>query len=137
VGTLLADPEGLYDPRPYHDRLLLGLCGLLSEAEVHLLRLRMAAGRQRQMTQGTYRQPLPTGLVRVPPGAVVKAPAQHVQHPLDLVFARFVALGSGQKVLRSWRDDEVLLPRRQPGGAPGGGPALAPTHASGAHREPA
>ena len=54
VGTLLADTEGVYDPRQYNDRLLLGLRGLLSEAELHILHLRMAAGRQRQVERGTY-----------------------------------------------------------------------------------
>jgi DNA invertase Pin-like site-specific DNA recombinase len=120
VGTLLADTEGVYDPRQYNDRLLLGLRGLLSEAEFHLLRLRMEAGRQRQITRGTYRQHLPTGLVRVPHGAVVKDPDQQVQHTLDLVFARFATLGSCQKVLRSLRDDGICLPRRQPGGLQAG-----------------
>src|SRR5262249_5415741 len=74
VGTLLADTEGVYDPRQYNDRLLLGLRGLLSEAELHVLRLRMDAGRQRQIERGTYRQTLPTGLVRLENGQVVKDP---------------------------------------------------------------
>jgi DNA invertase Pin-like site-specific DNA recombinase len=116
VGTLIADTEGVYDPRQYNDRLLLGLRGLLSEAELHVLRLRMDAGRQRQVAQGTYRQHLPTGLVRLPNGEVVKDPDLQVQHTIDLVFARFATLGSGQKVLRSLRDDGIVLPRRQYGG---------------------
>jgi DNA invertase Pin-like site-specific DNA recombinase len=116
VGTLLADTEGVYDPRQYNERLLLGLRGLLSEAELHLLRLRMDAGRQRQIRQGTYRQHLPTGLVRLPHGAVIKDPDQQVQHTLDLVFTRFATLGSCQKVLRRLRDDGISLPRRQHGG---------------------
>lgn len=48
-GTLIADSEGVYDPRTPNDRLLLGLRGMLSEAELHLLQLRLAAGRQRQI----------------------------------------------------------------------------------------
>lgn len=116
VGTLIADPDGVYDPRDYNDRLLLGLRGILSEAELHVLRLRMEAGRQRQIERGTYRQPLPTGLVRLADGCVIKEPDQQVQRILELVFARFERLGSGQKVLRSLRDDGILLPRRQTGG---------------------
>lgn len=112
VGTLIADIEGVYDPRQYNDRLLLGLRGLLSEAELHVLRLRMDAGRQRQIERGTYRQHLPTGLVHVGHDQVVKDPDLQVQRTLDLVFARFTTLGSCQKVLRSLRDDGVLLPRR-------------------------
>jgi DNA invertase Pin-like site-specific DNA recombinase len=116
VGTLIADTEGVYDPRSSNDRLLLGLRGLLSEAELHLLRLRMEGGRLRQIERGTYRQGLPTGLVRRADGQVDKDPDQQIQRTLELVFARFVALGSAQKVLRSFRDDGVLLPRRQRGG---------------------
>jgi DNA invertase Pin-like site-specific DNA recombinase len=111
VGTLLADTEGVYDPRQYNDRLLLGLRGLLSEAELHVLRLRMDAGRQRQIERGTYRQTLPTGLVRLESGQVVKDPDTQIQHTLALIFARFAALGSCHKVLRSLRDDGILLPR--------------------------
>jgi DNA invertase Pin-like site-specific DNA recombinase len=55
VGALLADTDGVYDPRDYNDRLLLGLRGMLSEAELHLLQLRLQAGRRRQIAQGTYR----------------------------------------------------------------------------------
>jgi len=113
VGTLIADTEGVYDPCQYNDRLLLGLRGLLSEAELHVLRLRMEAGRQRQIARGTYQQTLPTGLVRLETGHVIKDPDRQIQHTLELVFARFVALGSCHKVMRSLRDDGILLPRRQ------------------------
>lgn len=46
-GTLIADTDGVYDPSHYNDRLLLGLRGMMSEAELHLLRLRMHAGKLR------------------------------------------------------------------------------------------
>ena len=120
VGVLIADTDGVYDPRGYNDRMLLGLRGMLSEAELHLLQLRMAAGRMRQVEKGTYRQRLPTGLVRLEDGRVVKDPDQQVQHAIGLVFARFTALGSCQRVLRSLRDDGVLLPRRQSSGPEAG-----------------
>ena len=74
VGTLIADSDGVFDPRLYHDRLLLGLQGMLSEAEWHFQRHRLAAGRERQIAQGTYRQHLPTGLVRLEDGRVVTDP---------------------------------------------------------------
>ena len=119
-GTVITDPDGLYDPRDYNDRLLLGLRGMLSEAELHVLRLRLDAGRLRQVERGEYRQHLPTGLVRLQDGRVVKDPDQQVQHTLDVVFARFEQSGSGQKVLRSLRDDGLHLPRRQYGGTQGG-----------------
>src|SRR5262245_25452985 len=74
VSTLIADVDGVFDPRQYNDRLLLGLQGMLSEAEWHFQRQRLDAGRQRQLAQGTYRQLLPTGLVRLEDGRVVTDP---------------------------------------------------------------
>jgi DNA invertase Pin-like site-specific DNA recombinase len=117
TGALIADTEGVYDPGTYNDRLLLGLRGMLSEAELHLLRLRLDAGRLRHVEAGTYRQHLPTGLVRLEDRRVVKDPDLQIQRTLELVFARFAALGSAQKVMRSLRDDGILLPRRQRGGS--------------------
>jgi DNA invertase Pin-like site-specific DNA recombinase len=96
VGTLIGDTDGVYDPRLYNDRLLLGLRGIFSEAELHLLQLRLAAGRMRQIERGTYRQQLPTGLVRRPDGQVAKDPDLQVQRTILLVLERFRALGSCQ-----------------------------------------
>jgi len=120
VGTLLADADGVYDPRHYNDRLLLGLRGMLSEAEVHLLHLRLAAGRRRQIERGEYRQHLPTGLVRLEDGRVVKDPDLQIQRAVASVFERFAQLGTCQKVVRSLRDDRLLLPRRQVAGPQAG-----------------
>lgn len=115
-GTLIADSDGVYDPADYNDRLLLGLRGMMSEAELHLFRLRLEAGRQRQIEQGTYRQILPTGLVRLEDGRVVKDPDVHIRRTIELVFERFEELGTGQKVMRSLKDDGILLPRKQVAG---------------------
>jgi DNA invertase Pin-like site-specific DNA recombinase len=120
VGTLIADTDGVYDPRLYNDRLLLGLRGIFSEAELHLLQLRLAAGRMRQIERGSYRQRLPTGLVRRPDGQVVQDPDLQVQRTIALVFERFRTLGSCQKVLRALRDDGVRLPRLQTAGVAAG-----------------
>jgi Recombinase/Recombinase zinc beta ribbon domain len=92
----------------------------MSEAELHLLGLRLRAGRLRQIERGDYRQHLPTGLVRLPDGRVVKDPDLQVQHTLQLLFALFAELGSCQKVLRRLRDQGIHLPRRQTGGADAG-----------------
>jgi DNA invertase Pin-like site-specific DNA recombinase len=111
--TLIADNDGIYHPRLYNDRLLLGLKGTMSEAELHLLQQRMEAGRLSQVMRGEYRQRLPTGLVRLPDGSVVKEPDEQVRHVLELVFARFEVLGSARQVARYLREADILLPRRQ------------------------
>jgi DNA invertase Pin-like site-specific DNA recombinase len=115
-GTLIADTDGLYDPRLYNDRLLLGLKGTMSEAELHLLKLRMAEGRMNQVRRGVYRQHLPTGLLRLPDGSVILDPDAQVRHTLEMLFVQFVALGSCEKLLRYCRRENVLLPRRQTSG---------------------
>jgi DNA invertase Pin-like site-specific DNA recombinase len=115
-GTLIADNDGVYDPRLYNDRLLLGLKGTMSEAELHLLRQRLDAGRMSQVRRGEYRQRLPTGLVRLPDGSVIKDPDEQIQHVIQLVLTKFEELGSCQKVLRYVRQENVLLPRRQTNG---------------------
>jgi DNA invertase Pin-like site-specific DNA recombinase len=115
-GTLIADSDGIYDPRLYNDRLLLGLKGTMSEAELHLLRQRLDAGRMNQVKRGTYRQRLPTGYIRLPNGTVVKDPDDQVRHVIEMMFAKFAELGSVNKVLRYLRRNKILLPRRQNGG---------------------
>jgi DNA invertase Pin-like site-specific DNA recombinase len=111
--TLIADHEGVYDARLYNDRLLLGLKGTMSEAELHLLKMRMEEGRMRQVERGELRQGLPTGLVRLPNNQVVKDPDDQVRHTIELVFRKFEELGSCHKVLDYLRKNTVSLPRRQ------------------------
>ncbi len=111
--TLIADHDGSYDPRLYNDRLLLGLKGTMSEAELHLLKMRMEEGRMRQVERGELRQGLPTGLVRLPNNQVVKDPDDQVRHTIELVFSKFEELGSCHKVWDYLRKNKVSLPRRQ------------------------
>lgn len=115
-GTLIADVDGIYDPRHYNDRLLLGLKGTMSEAELHLIRQRMTAGRLAQVHRGVYRQTLPTGLLRQPDGMVVMEPDVQVRQTIALVFTQFAALGSCRQVLRFLRQADIRLPRRQVNG---------------------
>jgi len=116
VGTLIGDTDGVYDPRVYNDRLLLGLKGTLSEAEHYLLRQRLNAGRLSKVRRGEYRQHLPTGLVRLPDKRVIQAPDAQVRHVIQLVLAKFEELGSCSKVLRYCKQQHLLLPRRQTSG---------------------
>src|SRR5215210_5595688 len=115
-GTLIADSDGIYNPTNYNDRLLLGLRGMMSEAELHLLRLRMDAGKPCQIEKDTYRHGLPTGLVTLDGGRVVKHPDQHVQRTIELAFERFSSLGTVSKVLASLLEDGASLPRFRYGG---------------------
>ena len=115
-GTLIADSDGLYDPRLYNDRLLLGLKGTMSEAELHWLHQRLAEGRMAQVKRGAYRQRLTTGYIRLADGTVVKEPDDQVRHVLELMFVKFAELGSVNKVVRYLRAQKILLPRRQNAG---------------------
>lgn len=119
-GTLIADSDGIYDPRLYNDRLLLGLKGTMSEAELHLLRQRLDTGRMNQVKRGAYRQRLPTGYVRLPSGTVVQDPDDQVRHGIELMFTTFEQLGSVGKVIRYLRRHGILLPRRQSNGPQAG-----------------
>jgi DNA invertase Pin-like site-specific DNA recombinase len=114
--TLIADVDGVYDPRLYNDRLLLGLKGTMSEAELHMLHQRMDAGRLSKVKRGGYVQHLPTGLVRLPDNSVVKDPDPQVCQTIALVLAKFEELGSCQKVLRFFKHNSLPLPRHQTSG---------------------
>ena len=114
--TLIADADGVYNPRDFNDRLLLGLKGTLSEAELHSLRLRLDAGRLSKAGRGELVQHLPTGLVRDASGVVRLDPDQSVQDRIRMVFAKFRELGSAQKVLRYMAKHGLKLPRRQTSG---------------------
>jgi DNA invertase Pin-like site-specific DNA recombinase len=111
-GTLIGDTDGVYEPRLYNDRLLLGLKGTMSEAELYLLRQRLKAGRLSKGQRGEYVQRLPTGLVRLVDSRVVKDPDSQVQHVIQLVLATFEALGSCYRVLRYCQQQDIRLPRR-------------------------
>src|SRR4051812_9752090 len=114
--TLIADAEGVYNPRDFNDRLLLGLKGTLSEAELHSIRLRMDAGRLSKAGRGELVQHLPTGYVRDPAGVVRLDPDQSVQDRIRLVFDKFRELGSAQKALRYMAKNGLKVPRRQTSG---------------------
>jgi DNA invertase Pin-like site-specific DNA recombinase len=110
--TLIADAERIYDPRAYHDRLLLGLSGIMSEAELHHLKLRLHAGERNKASRGELRQPLPVGLARMPSGEVIFNPDEEVQARLRLVFSTFAEWGTANAVVRYLRRHRLPLPSR-------------------------
>ncbi|HEV2240776.1 MAG TPA: recombinase family protein [Streptosporangiaceae bacterium] len=111
-GVLLADPDGVYDPGFYNDRLLLGLKGTMSEAELYLIRQRMLSGKLAKAERGELAIPLPIGYVRRLSGEVVLDPDEQARHVVGLVFETFTRLGTLNAVLRYLVEHEVQLPVR-------------------------
>lgn len=116
---LIADRDGVYDPRSPNGRLLLGLKGQISEMELHTLRLRLTAGLINKAERGDLALALPVGLVRMPHGAVVKDPNREVQDRITLLFQSFLEQRSAAQVVRTWREQGLCLPRRDRFGAMG------------------
>jgi DNA invertase Pin-like site-specific DNA recombinase len=111
-GALLADADGIYDPVEFNDRLLLGLKGTMSEAELHLLKQRMLAGKQAKARRGELAIGLPTGYVRRGSGEAALDPDEQVQTVVRLIFAKFAELGTLHGVLRWLVDHDVELGMR-------------------------
>jgi DNA invertase Pin-like site-specific DNA recombinase len=111
-GTLIADGERLYDPRLYHDRLLLGLSGMMSEAELHHIKQRMHAGARHKAERGELRLGLPVGLSRGPSGEVILNPDEEVQARIHLVFQKFRDIRSARGVMWYLRQAHLPLPVR-------------------------
>lgn len=116
-GTLLADQDGLYDPCDYNDRLLLGLKGTLSEAELHILRQRMNQGRLNKARRGELFNHAPLGYVRGPSGELQIDPDEQVQSVVRLIFDRFDELGSLNAVLQYLARHEIRIGIRPHAGA--------------------
>ena len=110
--TLIADADGVYHPAGYNDRLVLGLKGTLSEAELHLLRARMTEGLRAKAARGELRLVLPAGLDYDDGDHVIITPDEAVREAVMCVFRRFDQLGSARQVVVSLRADGLRLPRR-------------------------
>jgi hypothetical protein len=92
--VLLADADGVYDPADFNDRLLLGLKGTMSEAELHILRARLHQGKLNKARRGELFTCVPVGYVRSPETGIALDPDEQVRSFVSLVFAKFVELGS-------------------------------------------
>lgn len=110
--TLISDQDGLYNPADYNDRLLLGLKGTMSEAELHTLRQRMEQGRLNKARRGELFSFVPTGYTRGPDGEVTFDPDAQVQTVIRLVFEQFERLGTINGVLRYLVDHDIRLGMR-------------------------
>ncbi len=109
--TLILDEDGIYDPAHFNDRLLLGLKGTMSEAELHVMRARLRGGLLNKARRGELRTHLPTGLV-YDVDEVVLDPDLEVQQAMRLLFQTFVRTGVARQTVKHFRDHDLLFPRR-------------------------
>jgi DNA invertase Pin-like site-specific DNA recombinase len=112
AGTLILDLDGIYDPAQFNDRLLLGLKGTMSEAELHLLKARLQGGQRNKAKRGELELPLPIGLVYAADGVVSLDPDQQIRQSLRLVFDTFEQSASAMAVVKRFRREALLFPRR-------------------------
>jgi DNA invertase Pin-like site-specific DNA recombinase len=115
--TLILDEDGLYDPAHFNDRLLLGLKGTMSEAELHVLRARLLGGIINKAQRAELKVPLPVGLVYDGEQKVVLDPDQQVQNSLRRLFATFARTGSAWATVQAFRQEGLKFPRRGQAGA--------------------
>jgi DNA invertase Pin-like site-specific DNA recombinase len=109
--TLILDEDGLYDPAHFNDRLLLGLKGSFSEAELHVLRARLRGGIVNKARRGELEIPLPVGFVYDAAGRVTLDPDQRVQDTIRAFFETFRRTGSATAIVKAFRDQQLLFPR--------------------------
>lgn len=111
-GTLILDEDGLYDPATFNDKLLLGLKGELSQAELHFLKARMRGGVLNKARRGELEMPPPIGLLYLPDGSLGIDPDREVQSAIRLVFDTFERTGSAMQTVRYFREEHLRFPRR-------------------------
>jgi DNA invertase Pin-like site-specific DNA recombinase len=112
TGTLILDEDGLYDPGEFNDRLLLGLKGTMSEAELHFLRARLRGGQLSKARRGELPVALPVGLVYDPAGRVVLDPDTGVQQAIRHLFAVFARTGTARAVVQAFAAEQLRFPVR-------------------------
>jgi len=115
--TLICDEDGLYNPSDFNDRLLLGLKGTMSEAELHFIRARLRGGQLSKARRGELPLLLPIGLVYDPAGKVVLDPDAGVQQAVRHLFATFSRTGSARATVQAFRDEGLSFPARVRTGA--------------------
>jgi DNA invertase Pin-like site-specific DNA recombinase len=112
TATLILDEDGIYDPAEFNDRLLLGLKGTMSEAELHILKARMRGGQLNKARRGELAMCPPVGLVHRSDGTIGLDPDAEVQNAIRLVFETFERTGSAMRAVRFFREQGLLFPRR-------------------------
>lgn len=112
TNTLILDEDGVYDPTNFNDRLLLGLKGAMSEAELHLLKARMRGGVLNKARRGELEMAPPIGLVYREDGALILDPDAEVQGAIRLVFGTFQRTGSAMQTMHYFLDNDLRFPKR-------------------------
>jgi DNA invertase Pin-like site-specific DNA recombinase len=115
--TLILDEDGLYDPAHFNDRLLLGLKGTMSEAELHVLKARLRGGILSRARRGELKQIVPVGFVHDAQDRVILDPDLQVQGAVRLFFETFRRTGSCLAVVKEFHAKELLFPRYLRSGA--------------------
>jgi len=110
--TLILDEDGLYDPSHFNDRLLLGLKGTMSEAELHVLKARLHGGILNKARRGELKCPLPIGFIYATDDKVQLDPDQQVQKSIRLLFDTFSRTDSATATMKHFRSNDLLFPRR-------------------------
>ncbi len=110
--TLIVDDDGVYDPNDFNDRLVLGLKGTMSEAERHMMRLRMNGAKLHKAQKGELAFVPPTGLVFDKAGVLTLEPDEQVRKAIRLLFERFRIDGSARAVQRYFLRNNILFPAR-------------------------
>jgi len=110
VGTLIADEDGVYDPRLANDRLLLGMKGTMSEMELTILRQRAHEALKQKARRGELFMTAAVGYVRSGPDRIERDPDLRVREALALVFSKFAELQSVRQVHVWFRQEKVALP---------------------------
>jgi DNA invertase Pin-like site-specific DNA recombinase len=121
TGTLICDEDGLYDPRTFNDRLLLGMKGQMSEAELHFIRARLRGGILSKARRGELITPLPAGLAYDAAGHVILDPDTAVRGAVAHLFATFTATGSATACVKAFNTAGLSFPwRHRMGRCPAG-----------------
>ena len=110
--TLILDEDGIYDPAHFNDRLLLGLKGTMSEAELHVLGARLQGGIRNKARRGELELPLPIGLVYAGNGSIGLDPDVQIRASVQLLFDTFRQCASASAVVRRFQREGLQFPRR-------------------------
>jgi DNA invertase Pin-like site-specific DNA recombinase len=112
TGTLILDEDGLYDPATFNDRLLLGLKGTMSEAELYVLRARLQGGILSKARRAALKLHLPIGFCYTEDERIVFDPDRQVQDTIRLLFHMFHQTGSAFATVRLFHQEQVAFPHR-------------------------